>query len=81
MCFDLPNGGSVQPLQDASFDLKAGELRSVLGPSGCGKPTLLNIIAGFLTTTNGQILLNGNILMDRVRNVAWFFYRVHCLIG
>jgi len=46
-------------LQDVSLDLKAGELMSVLGPSGCGKTTLLNIIAGFLTATNGQIILNG----------------------
>jgi len=59
MRFDLPNGGSVQALQDVSLDLKAGELMSVLGPSGCGKTTLLNIIAGFLTATNGQIILNG----------------------
>ena len=59
MRFDLPNGGSVQALQNVSLDLKAGELMSVLGPSGCGKTTLLNIIAGFLTATNGQILLNG----------------------
>lgn len=59
MRFDLPNGGSVQALQDVSLELKAGELMSVLGPSGCGKTTLLNIIAGFLTATNGQIILNG----------------------
>ena len=59
MRFDLPNAGSVQALQDVSLDLKAGELMSVLGPSGCGKTTLLNIIAGFLTATNGQIILNG----------------------
>ncbi len=58
MRFDLPNGGSVQALQDVSLDLKAGELMSVLGPSGCGKTTLLNII-DFLTATNGQIILNG----------------------
>ena len=59
MRFDLPNGGSVQALQDVSLDLKAGELMYVLGPSDCGKTTLLNIIAGFLTATNGQIILNG----------------------
>ena len=59
MRFDLPNGGSVQALQDVSLDLNAGELMSVLGPSGCGKTTLLNIIAGFLTATKGQIILNG----------------------
>ena len=59
MRFDLPNGGSVQALKDVSLDLKAGELLSVLGPSGCGKTTLLNIVAGFLSPTEGRIVLNG----------------------
>jgi taurine transport system ATP-binding protein len=60
MRFDLPNGGSVQALQDVSLDLKAGELLSVLGPSGCGKTTLLNIVAGFLAPTDGVMTLNGH---------------------
>ncbi|MBI1217190.1 MAG: ATP-binding cassette domain-containing protein [Rhodobacteraceae bacterium] len=59
MRFDLPNGVSVQALQDVSIDLKQGELLSVLGPSGCGKTTLLNILAGFLAPTAGQVTLDG----------------------
>lgn len=59
MRFDLPNGDSVQALQDVNLILKAGELMSVLGPSGCGKTTLLNIVAGFLAPTAGQVLLAG----------------------
>ncbi|MGJ8621345.1 MAG: taurine ABC transporter ATP-binding protein [Yoonia sp.] len=60
MRFDLPNGSSVQALQDVSLDLQEGELLSVLGPSGCGKTTLLNIVAGFLAPTDGRIILNGH---------------------
>jgi taurine transport system ATP-binding protein len=59
MRFDLPNGSSVQALQNVSLTLKEGELLSVLGPSGCGKTTLLNILAGFLAPTEGQVTLNG----------------------
>jgi taurine transport system ATP-binding protein len=62
MRFDLPDGGSVQALQDVSLDLKAGELLSVLGPSGCGKTTLLNIVAGFLAPTSGKMTLNGHVI-------------------
>jgi len=59
MRFDLPNGTSVQALQNVSLDIKQGELLSVLGPSGCGKTTLLNIVAGFLAPTEGRIVLGG----------------------
>ncbi|MFK7874517.1 MAG: taurine ABC transporter ATP-binding protein [Paracoccaceae bacterium] len=58
MRFDLPNGSSVQALENVSLDLKPGELMSVLGPSGCGKTTLLNIVAGFLAQTSGRLELN-----------------------
>ena len=64
MRFDLPNGTSVQALQDVSLSLKEGELMSVLGPSGCGKTTLLNIVAGFLAPTSGRIELNGHIVQS-----------------
>ena len=62
MRFDLPNGSSVQALKNVSLDLKSGELLSVLGPSGCGKTTLLNIVAGFLTPTEGQIRLGTDVV-------------------
>jgi taurine transport system ATP-binding protein len=59
MRFDLPGGSHVQALQDVSLDIQKGELISVLGPSGCGKSTLLNILAGFLSQTDGGVTLNG----------------------
>jgi taurine transport system ATP-binding protein len=62
MRFDLANGTSVQALKDVTLNLEAGELMSVLGPSGCGKTTLLNIVAGFLAPTDGQIILNGQVV-------------------
>ncbi len=58
MRFELPNGGAVQALKNVSLELKKGELMSVLGPSGCGKTTLLNIVAGFLSPTEGKVILN-----------------------
>ncbi|PWV99979.1 taurine transport system ATP-binding protein [Hoeflea marina] len=62
MRFELPNGGSVQALQNVSLDIAKGELMSVLGPSGCGKTTLLNIVAGFLAPTSGRVELNGHVV-------------------
>ena len=49
----------VHALEDVHLEIHPGELVTVVGPSGCGKTTLLNIIAGFITPTEGQILVNG----------------------
>ena len=60
MIFKTPKGETVHALKDVNFTLKKGELLTVLGPSGCGKTTLLNITAGFIRPTSGNITLNNN---------------------
>jgi taurine transport system ATP-binding protein len=62
MIYDLPNGASVEALHDVSFDLAGGRLLTLLGPSGCGKATLLNILAGFLAPTSGIVSLGGEVI-------------------
>ena len=57
MIFKSPKGETVHALKDINFKLHKGELLTVLGPSGCGKTTLLNIAAGFIGPTSGQIIL------------------------
>ncbi|MGN0908243.1 MAG: ABC transporter ATP-binding protein [Succinivibrio sp.] len=42
-----------------TFAIRDGEIVSILGPSGCGKTTLLNIILGILSPTEGRILCDG----------------------
>ncbi|MEG0136157.1 MAG: ABC transporter ATP-binding protein [Cetobacterium sp.] len=50
-------------VQNINLQVKEGELITLLGPSGCGKTTLLNLIGGFLTPDNGEILIeNKNII-------------------
>jgi NitT/TauT family transport system ATP-binding protein len=55
----VAEGRSVDALKDVSLELKDGEFACVVGHSGCGKTTLLNILAGFLRPTSGQILVDG----------------------
>ncbi len=56
----LHYGRSEHPvLQDVSFTIHAGEIVAVLGASGCGKTSLLNVIAGFLGPQAGEIRLQG----------------------
>jgi NitT/TauT family transport system ATP-binding protein len=53
------NGTTEPVLRDLSFTVGPGELVCLIGRSGCGKSTLLNLIAGFLTPSQGHCLLDG----------------------
>ena len=60
------------PQQDADYALKQVDLvwddggaYALLGPSGCGKTTLLNIISGLLTPSEGDILFDGERVNDK----------------
>ncbi|WP_019391093.1 ABC transporter ATP-binding protein [Priestia filamentosa] len=52
-------------LENISFTLEEGEFISLLGPSGCGKTTLLSIISGLLSPTEGSILIQDQKMKDR----------------
>jgi spermidine/putrescine ABC transporter ATP-binding subunit len=51
--------GEVTALENVSLTIQQGEFFSLLGPSGCGKTTLLRMIGGFETPSEGQILIDG----------------------
>lgn len=50
----------VQALKDASFSLERGELAVILGSSGAGKTTALNILGGMDNATRGRVFFDGN---------------------
>ena len=51
--------GEKTVVQDLSLCLERGELLCILGSSGCGKTTTLNMIGGFLAPDSGRVLLDG----------------------
>lgn len=51
--------GNFVALENINLEFAAGEFIVLLGPSGCGKSTLLFILGGFLTPTQGKVLIGG----------------------
>lgn len=53
-------GNSIFALKDASFSVEKGELAIILGASGAGKTTALNILGGMDTATSGHVMVDGS---------------------
>ena len=51
--------GGYKAVNHVNLDIAKGEIFALLGSSGCGKTTLLRMLAGFETPTSGRIVLNG----------------------
>ncbi len=56
--------GSFYAVDDVSLHIHQGEFFSLLGSSGCGKTTLLRMLAGFETPTSGRIYIDGQDVTD-----------------
>ena len=70
------DGGKRPALQGVSFELRQGEQVALVGASGAGKTTTLNLLLGFLLPDSGQIKVNGMRLADMTpdswrRHIAW----------
>ena len=68
--------GQNEVLKGVSFHLETGKFLSLLGPSGCGKPTILRIICGLETPNSGEVLVDGvditNVKPEK-RNIGLVF--------
>ena len=57
--FSIGRGPDLVAVRDFSLQVEEGEFVCLLGASGCGKTTMLNMFAGFIQPTRGRVLLRG----------------------
>lgn len=68
--------GQIEVLHGISLDIRSGEFVSLLGASGCGKTTLLRIVAGLESVTSGRVEIDGHDvtgLPPERRDIAMMF--------
>jgi nitrate/nitrite transport system ATP-binding protein len=65
ICKSFTRGSAeTEVLKDVTFGIEKGQFVSIIGHSGCGKTTLLNIVAGLLPVTTGGVLLENREVND-----------------
>lgn len=64
-----------QVLNEVTLQLRQGEFLAIVGKSGCGKTTILNLLAGLLTPTDGVVRINGKAPIEARQHVAYMAAR------
>src|SRR5437667_6803031 len=62
--FTIGKEQALVAVENVSFEISEGEFICLLGASGCGKSTILNMFAGFTQPTAGEVLLRDKPIMD-----------------
>lgn len=71
--------GDLTVLDGINFTIKKGELLAIVGPTGCGKTTFLNCLSKLMPTTEGDILIDGEVANPKKHNIAYVFQEPTCL--
>lgn len=65
---------TIKALNSTNFEIEKGELVVIVGPSGAGKTTALNILGGMDTVSNGKVIVDGKRI-DELKNKELIKYR------
>lgn len=56
--------GDIKAVDDISFTVETGEVLGFLGPNGAGKSTTMNMITGYISSTNGTVTIDGSEILE-----------------
>ena len=73
VAFRLADGGSYKAVESASLEVAHGEFVTIVGPTGCGKTTLLNAAAGLFPPSSGRVDIFGANLDGLNRQSGYLF--------
>ncbi|MCU0559701.1 MAG: ABC transporter ATP-binding protein [Desulfobacterales bacterium] len=65
--------GELLVLDDVNFTVRKGEFLAIVGPTGCGKTTFLNLLSRLIPATRGQIRIDGQEADPKKHNIAFVF--------
>lgn len=65
--------GDLHVLDDVSFQVKKGEFVCVVGPTGCGKTTFLNLLTRLIPPTSGEMYIDGVSADPKIHNISFAF--------
>ncbi len=65
--------GKLHVLDNVSFDVQEGEFVCVVGPTGCGKTTFLNLLTRLISPTSGEIYIDGEPSDPKKHNISFAF--------
>jgi sulfonate transport system ATP-binding protein len=71
--FPLATGGVYTAVEGATLDVADGEFVAIVGPTGCGKTTLLNVAAGLVPPSDGRVRIFGAPLGALNRQAGYLF--------
>ena len=70
---------NVEVLNDITFNVEENEFLVVVGPTGCGKTTLGNILSGIEKPTSGQVTIRDEVIDPHIHNISYVFQEPSCI--